>query len=414
MNVTSKCLTCKGRDCLKYCGTKDCLTCKKLHTRMTIKQNMKQEFSAESVAPFIGRYGYPHVNVGMLSPPETKDAEIYDAPRQWSKKNYNIPSLVELRSSLVNSRTNYNVRSATKAASILEITQDIGMSSRPVDVDIKLTKVPKANVNFFDMSAPMGPAATIEKAIETQNPKIDSRVWRVYNDSDLKASEAITSLYAKSDQFDENFLTKMLSVGAMGVKTQRRLVPTRWSITATDDTLGKHLINKIKDFNIYDYAAYLGSYLGNYYLLLFFPEVWSYELFEMYSPKNGISSNEEIAHTTDNETYGGRKNYADNTAGGYYTVRLAILEHLIKLKRQSSCLALRFITDDYTVPLGVWVTREASRNSTKASPIIFDSKELLIHYAKLLTKKKFNMDITSILNKSKLLKSMKQRKLNDY
>ena len=188
----------------------------------------------------------------------------------------------------------------------------------------------------------------------------------------------------------------------MGIGKNRKLVPTRWSITATDDTLGKHLINKIKKFNEIDYSAFFGGYLGNYYLMLCFPEVWSYELFEMHvsNPKHFM---------TDNEPYEGRKYYAGNTAGGYYTVRLAALEKLNQMKRQGSVLALRFITGDYTLPLGVWVTREAARNSMQSKPIEFSSKELMLEYARKLIKKKFKCDLDIQLKQSILFKNIKQQ-----
>ena len=143
-------------------------------------------------------------------------------------------------------------------------------------------------------------------------------------------------------------------------------------------------------------------------MILCFPDVWSYELFEttIVNPSN---------YMTDHEFYEGRKYYADNTAGGYYTVRLAILERLNKLKRQGSILAMRFITGDYTLPLGVWVTREAARNAMKGKPIEFSSKELMLEYARKLIKRKFNCDVDVYLKQSRLLREMKsQSKLVQY
>ena len=118
---------------------------------------------------------------------------------------------------------------------------------------------------------------------------------------------------------------------------------------------------------------------------------------------------------TDYEAYEGRKYYASNTAGGYYTVRLAALEKLNQMKKQGSVLALRFITGDYTLPLGVWVTREAARKSMQSKPIEFSSKELMLGYANKLVKKKFSFDLDNILGNSTLLKNIKeQSKLVKY
>ncbi|MCK5138558.1 MAG: hypothetical protein KAQ85_01845, partial [Thermodesulfovibrionia bacterium] len=227
------------------------------------------------------------------------------------------------------------------------------------------------------------------------------------------AANALNYLY--SNNFDENFLSKLLSVGTLGIKKNRKLVPTRWSITASDDILGKNIINEIKNYSEADYMLYFGSYLGNYYLLLLFPDVWGYELFETYLPLVSWNQTKEIQYTTDYEPYQGRKYYAENCAGGYYTVRLAIAEHLKKIKRQASVLAIRIITGEYAAPLGVWVTREATRKAMNNKPLSFSSRDLMLDYVKSFVKNKFGYSIDNILSSSIIIKELKtQRKLTNF
>jgi hypothetical protein len=213
-------------------------------------------------------------------------------------------------------------------------------------------------------------------------------------------------LYKKD--VDENTLTKLFSIGNLGLKKDRRLVPTRWSTTAVHDIVTKNLLNNIKNSPLFDYKAYFGSYLGNYYLLLFFPEIWSYELFETYVSSN-TTMESNLKYMTDFEPYEGRKTYAQNCAGGWYSVRMAIAEHLDRVKRQGSCLAIRLITDEYAMPLGVWVTTEATRKALNNKSIGFSSMELMLKYAKIFIKKKFNFDLEIILKNSILLRNMKQQ-----
>ena len=94
-------------------------------------------------------------------------------------------------------------------------------------------------------------------------------------------------------------------------------------------------------------------------------------------------------------------------------MRLALAEHMKNAKRQNTVLALRFITDEYTLPLGVWVTRESTRIALHNQPIHFGSKELMLMYAKTLAKKKFGLDIEPILKQSKLLRE-KQKSITAY
>ena len=214
--------------------------------------------------------------------------------------------------------------------------------------------------------------------------------------------------------FDETFLTRILSIGTLGVKHQRKLVPTRWSITAVDDSLGKNLVDEVKYFKEADYSLFFGGYMGNYFLIMFFPRVWSYELFEMYLPTSLLNMSNEVKYTTDYEFFDGRKSYANNCVGGYYASRLAVLEKLKSMKKQATVLVLRFITDEYTTPLGVWVVREAVRKAMNSGET-FNSEVEMIEYAQRLTSMHFHYNVDNILVKSQVLERCRtQKTLKDF
>jgi len=381
---------------------------------ININKNFKQNFSGSSPAPFIGRYGYPNINVGFLSPQFGGDTSHYDSPNLWSKGRFPIGNIASLRYGLVNSRTQGKINDARKPNKFLEIIQEVGMAKKAVELEVNLTKIPQLNIKPQKEIIPFGPASKLQKAKITSNPKVDTRVERVVSDTDLKSAPGIISLYKKG--FEENFLTKLMSVGNTGLKKNRILVPTRWSITAVDDTVGKDLLKEVKDYSVGDYQLHFGGEWGNYYLVLFFPEVWSYELFEMYlGHKVNEWSKAGNFYSTDYENYKGRKSYAEECAGGYYAARLPVIEKMKANKRQQSALVLRFISSEYNVPLGVWVCREATRKSLSKKPISFASQELMFKYATELIKRKFSFDLNLLLKESKLLKNKKeQRKLTEF
>ncbi len=314
-----------------------------------------------------------------------------------------------MRYELVNSRSTAAVTDVRNAGRFLSLVQEVGLAAKPVEMEINLKERPTLAVSPEKEIIPFGPQGEVLRARVTSNPRVDSRVERVVRDTDLKAAQAILDLYKKG--FEESALHKVLSVGNVGLAQHRRLVPTRWSITAVDDTVGKKLLDDIKQFPPGEYQSFFGGGWGNYYLILFFPEVWSYELFETYLARDvNPWSKAGQAYSTDYEPYAGRKNYAGETAGGYYACRLPVLEKMKELKRQHSCLALRFITSEYNVPLGVWVCREATRKSFSEKPIQFASQELMLQYAHEFIKRKFGFDIGVLLRESKLLKQKKEQK----
>ncbi len=390
-----------------------------------MKQNQfnreaKQDYFGASPNLFVGRFGYPNINVGMLNTEHDRYQEN-DNHLLWSRENYSLPQIMDLRLSLINSSFKANIKSFDDR--FLQMSQEVAMASQPVDVELHLSKKPQHKLTFHQDASPHGTTVRLVQADIAENPKIPTKIDKAVSDTDLKAGEALATLYRK--EVDEHYLTKLLSAGTLGLGKNRKLVPTRWSITAVDDTLGKSLVEEVKNFSETDYTAFAGGYLGNYYLVLFFPGVWEYELFETYAEsslaeqdqwmKPHGSGQKQQHWTTDYEPYSGRKTYAEETAGGFYAARLGVLEHLKKIRRQASCLVLRFITREYYAHLGVWVCREAVRKAMQAQPIVFSSRELLIEFVRKFTAKKFNYPVDVLLRTSKVMQHVsQQRKLGEF
>ncbi len=404
-----QCLKCKGRG---FCGRIYCPILAKTNAFFKIKNKLeKQEFYSASPSIFVGRHNYPYLNIGILAPPEnTQDIWLYDAQTYWADHNFQIQKIIQLRSSLINSRFKLEVKQSNK---LLDISKEIAMAIKPVDVEINLKEKPKPQLNFPPYLLPIGPNAKIKQAKITSNPKIPKIVEKAVDAQDLKAHNSIISLYEHG--LDENQLAKLLSTANLGLKTQRKLVPTRWAITAVDDIIAKKLISDIKNYEKMHYSLYFGSYLGNYYLALFMPEIWQYELFETYLPKSSWNISSEIQTMTDYEPYEGRKTYAEQTGGGYYAARLSVLEKLSKLKKQASALVLRFITGEYYCPLGVWVCRSAIRKALNTKPLTFKDKNEMLRYVKQLIQHRFRFNADYILKRSKILNKLKtQPKLTAF
>jgi hypothetical protein len=365
----------------------------------------KEEFSGSTPNIFVGKFGYPNVNVGFLG--NEAITEEHDNPFLWKSKAFEIPKIVGLRSSLINARFSANVKTLNER--MTQTAQEASLSIKPVDYEVRLTKAPSAKLNLAQEALPYGPSVELRTTRLTGNATVPNSVEKATADTDLKASEGLGILSKKG--IDEHYLTKLLSLGNLGVGLQRKIVPTRWSITAVDDTIGKQKITKIKDYAPHDYALGEGNYLGNTFFILIFPNAWSYELIESYKPKQGTL---HPKMTKDHEFYAGRKDYVHETAGGYFACRIAILEYLEQQKRQASVLALRIVSDDYWIPLGVWVVREAVRNAMKNVVKVADQKELFA-----LVEKRMAMHGVSAqrdyLPRSVLMRERKtQRRLNEF
>ena len=147
--------------------------------------------------------------------------------------------------------------------------------------------------------------------------------------------------------------------------------------------------------------------MGNAYLIMLFPNVFSYELFELYLPGSSWNPGKEIKAATDYENFDGRKTYASDTAGGYYASRLPILEYLESIKKQASVLVIRIELPSYWAALGVWVVRESVRKALANKKLEFTDIKELTESSRKIGMIKFGFDTMKILKKSKILDSMK-------
>ncbi len=113
----------------------------------------------------------------------------------------------------------------------------------------------------------------------------------------------------------------------------------------------------------------------------------------------------------DHEFFKGRKKYASNVEGAYYSSRLAIAEYLEKEKRQSGAIVFREIGEKYDITLGVWQIRENVRNALKKKPIEFSELKLALNFIE----KKLKIPLKYWRKESKLLDFIqKQKKLKEF
>ncbi len=394
------CLRCKGGRLL--CGKKTCpILLKKsvLKSMVTFdldktRRNVKI-FGASPPGFFVGHFHYPNVYLGPLIPFQEfetglniSDYHILDSPELWFGKP--MVDIIKYRSCLVRSNFKLNVNIGQKSRKItpsiktqrlLESSQELSMASQPVDVEAKLDRL-NLRILVDNHASPVGPSGITEKITITENTKVHPQVDYCVSDIDLTAAEAVSEhLYFKG-HVPESTIKRIFSAGLLGEEKKRRIVPTRWTITAVDDIISKGLIKEIKKFpEIDDYQIFEATYLDNHLKILLFPGKFIYEMNEVWAPNtlwnvslDGNNRNLKPQIMTDFEFYGGRKNYASNITGAYYAARKSVCEYLYKIKKQARVLIFREVSGGYVVPLGVWVIRETVNNAMWTStPTILDN-----------------------------------------
>ncbi|MEM2896848.1 MAG: Nre family DNA repair protein [Candidatus Bathyarchaeia archaeon] len=404
----SLCLYCKGGKML--CGKSQCPIILKAQSLIKRSYLLESELIHGTTPPgiFVGRVGYPKVYIGPLVPPFLGDTEILDTPELWLGKS--IPEIVDYRYSLIRGKFLANIHDASKGGKFVELLQELAMGIKSIDSEAYFKKKPKGMIALDDDSQPFGPSAPLEYFKVSSNIKVDHRIEKAFYDRDLKASEAVISLYKSGVLVTK--IQRTFSAGMLGLASNRKFVPTRWSITAVDSLVSSYLIDEIKEYNTIDeYRVYSFINLDNVFIIIFIPEKWSFEWIEAWFPGTTWNVEGTIPEMMgDYEGYYGRKTYPE-VGGCYYSARLAVAEKLNAERRQATVIALREIHPGYVLPVGVWNVRESVREALKKPPVIFnDLKSVLNHISD-----KLRVPIRAWLLNSRLLdQALTQKKIRDF
>ena len=403
----SLCVICKGSRFL--CGKTRCPIMVKVNYYLKSVPLMSSEDISGASPPsvFIGRIGYPHIYAGPLVPPVHGDTSLYDLPEQWFGKS--IDEIVGFRSLLIRGKHRVHVRKFMDAGKILDQTRDLALAENSVDIELNLAKKPRGSIFMDDAVQPFGPSAII-RDLHVGNSRFEHRIEKAYYDTDLRATQAVLELYSRGVMVTK--IQKAFSVGAFGIEKNRRLVPTRWSITAVDDIVSKNLVEKVKTFpEINEYRVYESQYLDNVFEILMIPSAWSYESMEAWYPGTVWNPNgRNTVIFSDYEGNSGRTTYAQ-IGGCYYSARLAVCEQLVKERRQATVIVLREARPGYIMPVGVWQVRENVRNAMRQTPYLFKTLDESLKFIR----GRFEIPLRRWILQSELLKNtLFQKKITDF
>ena len=351
---------------------------------------------------FIGRWSYPKVYAGPMMVPQLGDTYIMDSPEQWIANNKSQEDIITYRMNLVRGKQLIDIKDVENP--FVEKLQDISLASKSIDSEATFGSKP-VGASFNEEITPHGPSAIIEK-FDIDAVRWDKQLEKSFYDTDLKARDAVMNLHNKDVPFSA--MQKAFSVGAFGLKKNRKLVPTRWSITACDSTIADSLLKEVRHYPIMDsHRVYEFSSLNNYYAIILTPTEWQYEWFEAFIK---VLGGEEMMFS-DYETNSNKTEYSC-VGGCYYSAKMAVLDKLAKLKLQSGVIILREAYSGY-VPLGVFNVRENIKFAMNGDYKEFESlKEALVYCGT-----KLQIPISKYVKQSNLLKELlhsKQTTLDNF
>jgi DNA repair protein NreA len=351
------CLRCRSAQLL--CGKPVCpLLLRYQAFERTLPMVQGRDLSGSSPpAVFVGRFGYPKVSIGPLLSPQMGDTELLDTPEQWVGRS--VAEVVGFRTGLVRGTTPIRVTDAEKPIPLLEELQLLGIAGESAESETRFRRPPRGHIALSDSAPPFGPSVPIDP-LRLDIRRVDPHLDRLSSDTAATARTAVEELYDRGVRVSR--IQRAFSMGTLGRRGRRRLVPTRWSITAVDDLLSKQNLREIRLLpELGEILAYRLTALDNRWLVVLLPGHYRYESIETWYPFTFWNpSPTEVVMMGDHEGPEGRTSYA-SIGGCYYAARLATSEALLRLGRQAGVIVLREVHPGEILPLGVWNVREHVR-----------------------------------------------------
>lgn len=397
------CVKCKGYR--KLCGLPVCPIMERFRANIKAIMSVKGREVEGATPPsvIVGEAHYPNVPVIFNVPPNVRGdaAKGFDDPLGWWGR-VSLDEIIRRRAQQVASIVKVKVTDPFKLYD--NEVSVAAVSLKPVESEAVLRKPPKPKLTFSAGLDPVGPAAEAEEVRVVGNAHLPRPLERLIWD-DLPASEGAVELYRRD--VDMYTIIRAFSLGLLGRVRRRKLVPTRWAITAVDRTLTNYMLRRVRTLpEISDVELYEGEYLGNKFKVILYPGRPLIEWVEVWYPLTVFTQTALKPLIIYNKaTPLGRTETLD---GGFDAAKFAVIEHLSRRGRKAAAIVIREITPQYYASVGNWHIRETVRNALSQPPR---------KYRTLLDAVKdavAGMDPSTRREVVELLVPVKYRKLDDF
>ncbi len=185
---------------------------------------------------------YPIVRASVLASTQASEfISIYDHPDSW--RGLDSDAILKMRKCLF--RFGAQVDAKTMEPSpLVDTLQTVALSVNPLALHFEVSDIPQKDLVPLGGLLPTGPAVDARNATILNEPET-SRVAEKITEQDIPAAEAIWKLLDYEYTLDQ--VARLMSVGLLGMKDNRRLIPTKSAYKATIDAFVNRAIMELID-----------------------------------------------------------------------------------------------------------------------------------------------------------------------
>lgn len=197
-----------------------------------------KEIEGFGASAIVGEKNYPNLKVHNVS--NSNEDNSFFKTSDIVKRDYS--DIIKLKARNILGSTNDTYIKKTNDRINKEL-QDIYKSKNAIEFNSEFEnelRFDKVLVN--KVSGIVGSRNPLLSLKANENTSTSKKIEK-YTANDIKSREAIISLYEKG--VNEHQIINLLALGSFGMQMNKKMVPTRWAITAYDQTIEKHLHKKL-------------------------------------------------------------------------------------------------------------------------------------------------------------------------
>lgn len=305
---------------------------------------------------------YPILQAGILASTEPLEwLSIYDHPESW--RGMDRETILSMRRHLYSLVLPIDAREMQPKDHI-ETLQTISLSVAPVALGVEVGTLPPRHLGSqFGSQLPTSPVVNVRSLEILSNPEI-SKVAERITEKDIPAADAIWQLLDYEYSLEQ--VVRLMSIGLLGRKKNRRIIPMRSAYKAVIDSfIDRSIMELIDRPYTDDIQLYLGRVCNDSFTIVIRPGEPRVDYLKIEDYESGCTRGTSFESTDIPTTDAKTSIYADHA-------RFSAYRHMLADAKQSHIIIFHHSNQQRNRILGPWVIRAGVQEALQSSHVSID------------------------------------------
>jgi hypothetical protein len=333
---------------------------------------------------------YPMLDAGFLAAYEPLEhLSIYDYPDSW--QGLDRETIFSMRRYLYRFLLPVDARSM-QPEGVIRALQEIALSVRPIALRVEGESLLPRRLRLRSGQLPSSNDVMIKSIEFLSDPEI-SKVAERITDQDIPAAEGIWRLLDYDYSLDQ--VVRLMSIGLLGRKKTRRIIPTRSAYKATINAfIDRAVMELIESPNISSYEIYLGNLFGDRFVVLLNPGEARVDY---------LTIDASGTRTARGFAFEGLREWPTDPKTSVYSdhARFSLYRNLVRRKQRCHATIFHLSKDPRNQLLGPWIARAGVNEALASNPVNLDNKDNVFEVLETLLEPSFSVwaNRTPLLNR---------------